>query len=357
MSSFPDIFYAAAALAVLAASMAVVIPRRTQKYAAVSALALPLVVVYLLGMYRTFGVDFATYEAYLGSERERVPDVGYRLLMELAHLLGLRLSEFFLVQALFTLAAVALLANKLKSDIVVTISLYILHAAIVRDFSQSRTALALAIYFIALVQHRRIAYLLVTAAAVSVHLTLAPLVLVYHWSRMVVRFQKAQFLVLMVPAFGLLLSMAVVLPMVSNLDPRIDIYMSWNQDLYGTPVGSYSTLLLFLLIASVSYRACQVTGDEASKVFLIMIFYAAVTFIAFRHLAIFAFRLSNVVAALYPFAIGRAIYLLKSRGQNNLFDVTVPLALLGALLIAVIIRPGSMDVLRETQPALLTYGQ
>jgi hypothetical protein len=337
--------------------MAVYIQRRTHRYAAVSVLVAPLILAYLLGMYRTFGVDFDTYEAYLGHERDRVPDIGYKILMELAHAFGLSLSEFFLLQALFTLGAIYVLAKKLRSDFVVTITLYILHAAIVRDFSQSRTALALAIYFVALAQHRRSVYLLLTAMAVSVHLTLVPLVVVYHWSRMVVGVHRGQVFFVVAPAAAVLLGMALLLPMLSALDPRIEIYMNWSQDLYGSPVGSYTTLLLFLLIAAVSYRAYQVTGDEASKVFLIMILYAAVTFIAFRHLAIFAFRLSNVVAALYPFAIGRAIYLLKSRDQNRLFDVAVPLALLGALLLAVIIRPGSLDVLQETQPALLTYGR
>lgn len=337
--------------------MAVCVQRRTHRYAAVFVLAAPLVLAYLLGMYRTFGVDFDTYEVYLGSERERVPDLGYKLLMEITYVLGLNLSEFFLLQALFSLVAIYVLAKKLNSDFIVTITLYIIHAAIVRDFSQSRTALALAIYFIALAQDRRLVYLILTALAVSVHMTLLPLVVVYHWARLAVRVERGQFFLVVVPAVAVLAGMAVVLPMISSLDPRIELYMSWSQDLYGNPVGSYSTLLLYMLIAAVSYRAYQVTGDEASKVFVIMILYAAVTFIAFRHLAIFAFRLSNVVAALYPFAIGRAIYLLKNREENTLLDVVVPLALLGTLLLAVIIRPGSLDVLQETQPALLPYDQ
>lgn len=353
MNAFPNIFYTATAFAAIAALMAVCIQKRTHRYAAVSALITPLVLVYLLGMYRSFGVDFDNYQAYLGSGRDLVPDIGYKVLMEIANAIGLDLSEFFFLQGLFTLCAIYMLAKKLKSDVVVTVTLFVIHAAVVRDFSQSRTALAVAIYFIALTQEKKSIYLLLTAMAVSVHLSLLPLVLVYHWARIVVSFQRGQVFLAAAPAAAVLLGMALVLPLVSSIDPRIELYMNWNEDLYGNPVGSYSTLLLFLLIAVVSYRAYQVTGDEASKVFVIMILYAAVTFIAFRQLAIFAFRLSNVVAALYPFAIGRAIYLLKTREQNRLFDVVVPVALLGVLLLAVIIRPGSRDILLETQPALL----
>jgi len=353
MNAFPDVFYAAAALAAIAASMAVCIQGRTYGRAAISALIGPLILVYLLGMYRAFGVDFENYEAYLGSGRDQIPDIGYKLLMEFAHAIELSLSEFFLLQGLFTLGAVYLLARKLGSDFVVTITLYILHAAIVRDFSQSRVALALAIYFVALAQDRRAVYLLLTVMAVSVHISLAPLVLTYHWARTVVGFQRGQVFFIIAPAAALLAGVALMLSMLSALDPRIEIYMNWAQDLYGSPVGSYSTLLLFLLVAAICYRAHQLTGDKESKVFLIMILYAAVTFIAFRDLAIFAFRLSNVVAALYPFAIGRAIFLLRDREQNRLHDVAVPLALLGALLLAIVIRPGSLDVLRDTQSVLL----
>jgi EpsG family len=355
VNPFPEIFYAAAIFAAIAASLAVCVRSHARKDAAVFVLIAPLIVVYLLGMYRTDGVDFDAYEAYL-NDRDLIPDIGYKVLMELAATLEMGLSEFFLIQGLFTVIAVYVLARKLKSDLVVTIALYVIHGAIVRDFSQSRTALALAIYFVALAQDRRLVYLILTAAAISVHLTLVPLVVAYHWIRMVLGFKRGQTFFIVVPALAVLLGMAVLLPMLSAMDPRIEIYLNWSEDLYGNPVDSYSTLLLFLPIAAVIFRAYQLTRDETTKVFLILILYAAVTFVAFRHLAIFAFRLSNVVAALYPFAIGRAIFLLKNRDQR-LVDVAIPLALVGALLFAVLLRPGSFDVLKDTQPALLSYGR
>ena len=351
MNFFPYLFYLAAAFAAIGALMAVYVPARPDKNAAMVALIFPLLLAYLIGMYRVDGVDFENYAGYLGSGRAEVPDLGYKLLMELASAVGMQLSEFFLLQGLFTLGAVYLLARRLQSDFVVTIALYILHAAIVRDFTQSRAGLAIAIYFVALAQERKALYLALTVAAVSVHMSLIPLVLVYHWARLVVRSRKGQILLVAVPAVALLAGMTVALPLLGSLDPRIEIYMNWSQDLYGNPVGSYTTLLLFLLLAAICYRAQRITGDQQLKVFLIMMLYAAVTFVAFRTWAIFASRLSNVVAALYPFAVGRAMSLLKERDGDRLHGVAV--ALLGALLLAVTIRPGSLEDLQRTQPALL----
>jgi hypothetical protein len=351
MNFFPYIFYLAAAFAAIAASMAIYIHARTDKHAAIAALICPLILVYLIGMYRVGGVDFDNYAGYLGSDRDSIPDIGYKLLMGLVSAAGMQLSEFFLLQGLFTLGAVYLLARKFGSDFVVTICLYILHAAIVRDFTQSRAGLAIAIYFVALAQERKALYLALTAAAVSVHMTLIPLVLVYHWARMVVGFRKGQVLLVAGPAVALVVSTTVLLPMLASLDPRIEVYINWSQDLYGDPVGSYTTLLLFLLLAAICYRTQRITGDEQLRVFLIMMVYAAVTFVAFRTWAIFSYRLSNVVAALYPFAVGRAISVLKERDGDRLHGVAV--ALLGALLLAIVIRPGSLDALQQTQPALL----
>ena len=123
LNPFPLVFYCSAALASLGAMLAVCLERGTYKHAAAAALALPLLVTYLIGMYRVDGVDFVNYQAYLGSERDRIPDIGYRLLMDCASALGLTVSEFFLLQAMFTLVAIYLLAKKLNSDIVIVITL------------------------------------------------------------------------------------------------------------------------------------------------------------------------------------------------------------------------------------------
>jgi len=353
MNSFPDLFYTAAVFAAIAAALAVCIQGRTDRHAAVVALTWPLMLVYLIGMHRVGGVDFDSYETYLSGDTQRDPDIGYRLLMQLANSLGMQLSEILLVQGLFTLGAVYLLSRKLQSDFVITIALYILHAAVVRDFSQSRAALALAIYFVGLAQSRRSLYLVFTLLAVSVHLTLVPLVLTYHWARLAVNARRGQVLLVALPAIGLLAGVTLMLSVLSGIDPRIDTYMNWAQDLYGNPVGSYSTLALYFLIGAVCYRAYRLTGDENCKAFVIMMLYAATTFVAFRYVAIFAFRLSNVVAALYPFAVGHAIRVLKEREHNRLHDIAVPLALVGALLLAVLVRPGSLDILKATAPSLL----
>ena len=364
VNPFPHIYYTAAALAAIAALLAVCIKQRTYAYAATATLIAPLLLAYLIGMYRIGGVDFENYEGYLGSQRDQIPDVGYRLLMDLAAAAGLNLSEFFLLQGLFSLGAVCLLAKKFRSDLVVTLTLYLLHGAIVRDFSQSRSALALAIYFVALAQERKVLYVALTVAATSVHFSLVPLVFVYHWARTVIGLQKGQVFFTVAPAVGLIASVSVLLPLLSLIDPRIEIYLNWAEDLYGNPVGSYSGMLLLLLIAAICYRVERVTDDKDMRVFVIMIMYALAIFIAFREIAIFAFRLSNMVAVLYPFAVGRAVYLLKSVerdrlhagvAQHGLQDLVLSLALLGGLLLAIVVRSGSLDILRDTQPALLAY--
>ena len=356
MNPFPHIYYVAAALAAIAALLAVCIPRRTDTYAATAVLLAPLVFVYLMGMFRTFGIDFENYEAYLGNERDQIPDPGYRLLMEVVAAFGFNLSEFLFLQGLFSLGAVCLLARKLRSDLVVVLTLYMLHGALVRDFTQSRTALALAIYFVALAQDRKALYAVLTVAACSVHLQLVPLVFVYHWARMVVDLQKWRTFFTVGPAVGLILSVSLLLKVLVLVDPRIETYMNWAEDLYGNPVGSYSGILLLVVIAGICHHVQRLTGDKELQIFVITIMYAVAIFIAFRDVAIFSYRLSNGVAALYPFAVGRAITLLKGSEQSRLQHFAVSLALLGAVLLAVLFRSGSMDILEATRPALLAIG-
>ena len=348
-------YYSAAALAAVAALMAVCIRRNTYAYAATAVLIAPLLLAYLLGMYRIGGVDFENYQAYLGSERDLIPDIGYRLLMELAAAVELSLTEYFFLQGLFSLCAVCLLAKKLRSDIVVVITLYMLHGALVRDFTQSRAALALAVYFVALAQERKALYGVLTVAACSIHLSLVPLVFVYHWARIVVDMQKGRLFFTVAPPVVLVAGISLLIQVLSLIDPRVEVYLNWTSDLYGNPVESYAGILLLVLIAVICHRAQRITGDKELQVFVIMFVYAIAVFIAFRDVAIFAYRLSNVVAALYPFAVGRAITVLKGAEQERLRQVVLSLALLGALLLAVVVRSGSLDILRDTQPALLAY--
>lgn len=354
MNPFPHIYYSAAALAAVAALLAVCIQRQTFKYAGTAILVAPIVLVYVLGMYRIDGVDFGNYHDYM-VHPDLIPDVGYRLLMQATTAVGLSLTEFFLLQGLFSLYAVCLLANKLRSDLVVAIVLYMLHGALARDFSQSRIALALAIYFVALAQDRKLVYGALTLAACSVHLQLVPLVFVYHWAKFVVGLEKRKVFFAVAPAVVLVASVALLLKVLVLIDPRVEVYLNWTEDLYGNPVDSYTGLLLFLVIAAICYRAQRITGDKEMQVFLIMIMYAAAIFIAFRDVAIFAFRLSNGTAALYPFAVGRAVTLLRSSDQERLHHVVLSLGLLGALLLAVLFRSGSLDILLVLQPAMIAY--
>lgn len=354
MNPFPHIYYSATALAAVAALLAVCSQRQTFKYAGTAILVAPMVLVYVIAMYRIDGVDFGNYQGYM-DQPDLIPDIGYRLLMQATTAVGLSLTEFFLLQGLFSLFAVCLLANKLRSDLVVTIALYMLHGAVVRDFSQSRTALALAIYFVALAQDRKALYGVLTVAACSVHLQMVPLVFVYHWARFVIGLQTGRMFFTVAPAAVLIGGITVLLQVLTLVDPRIEIYLNWTDDLYGNPVESYTGVLLFLLIAAICYRAQRATDDKDMQVFVIMIIYAIAIFIAFREVAVFAYRLSNGVAALYPFAVGRAITLLRSPDQERLHHVVLSLALLGALLFAVVARSGSLDILRVLHPALLEY--
>jgi hypothetical protein len=251
VNPFPFVYYSAAALAAIAALLAVCIKQRTYAYAATATLMAPILLVYLIAMYRIGGVDFENYAAYLGSQRDMIPDVGYRLLMDAAAALGLSLSEFFFLQGLFSLGAVYLLGKKLGSDLVIAFALYMLHGAIVRDFSQSRAALALAVYFLALAQERKVVYGVLTVAACSIHLSLVPLVFVYHWVRIVVELKKGQLFFALAPAVVLIAGISVLLKVLALVDPRIEIYLNWSEDMYGNPVESYSGVLLFLLIGAV----------------------------------------------------------------------------------------------------------
>ncbi len=354
VNPFPLVFYSAATLAAAAAVLSIFRRAQLSQSVAILVLVVPLVLSYLLGMYRIGGPDFANYAAYLGSQRDLIPDVGYRWLMGLVSTVQLTLPEFFLVQGIFTLVAIYVLAIRLRSDLVVTTTLYMLHAAIVRDFAHSRVALALAVYYLALAQKRKLLYCVLTVCAASIHLTVVSLVIVMHWAQFVAGLSKWRNFLTFGPAVALVVGISILLPVLMSLDPRVEIYVNWNEDSYGRPVESYGAIVLFALIAAICLRARAIADDRISEILFITVLYAAATFLAFRELSIFASRFSNVIAALYPFAIGRAVTLMRTAERGRPYNVAIVMTLVVALLVVLGFRSGSLDALRTTEPALLT---
>ena len=183
----------------------------------------------------TTGVDVDNYEGCM--KMIRFIDVGFYLLMAPFKLLGLPLEFFFFSIGLINIFLVYQIVKTLKLDFGIVFFILLLHLIIIRDFAQVRVGLAinLALYsYFCMSRGRYIGYLI----ASSIHLSVVVLPIIFT----LYTFTSAQLLL-----SGRMLVSVLVWPLIfinlsllANVDPRIEIYMTWQRPGYGEEVNSFA---------------------------------------------------------------------------------------------------------------------
>lgn len=325
------------------------------------ALLWPLILVYMAGMHRSAGTDFDNYLAAYNETGQAIPDLGYSAITWLAFRTGLEFPSFLLIQGIFTLATLWFVARVKRADGIVVLAFYLMHLAIVRDMSQSRIGMAVAIYLIGNTRERAFPKVLLYVLAASIHITVLALVLVSTLSTVGLRWPSARrALFIYAPLAALAMFGVGLLNLLSFVDPRIEFYLSWDDAAYGAPLESFGGLVRSALVIFVYVLASRRFKQLDLRPYIVMEVAAAAILIGFSQFSIFAARLSNVAISMYPIGLGVVAcayqgLAMEHRATVRGAAVKVAIALtVGAL----IFRPGSFEALLEVVPTVFAaaYG-
>ena len=272
---------------------------------------------YLLGMTRVGGTDFENYETYF-SDPMLIPDEGFRLLAEYS---GLDFSNTLILQSAITLVALFLLSQRLRVSFIVSFSIFLLHSAIVRDFAQSRLALAVAILFLGLSQTKKTRRYLMYIIGASIHLTIIYPIIMLQFINLIhtASNKKILFLILLLTVIGVYFNNNLI-SLLALLDPRVDIYLSWDRAGYGLPVSDYSGLALACTLGIYMLWLHSKYPHELYKKLAIASLISVSTTVVFWDTAILAHRMSHLCLIMYPFVLAQIIGLRGSVRHTSAFQ-------------------------------------
>ena len=168
---------------------------------------------------------------------------------------------------------------------------------IVRDFAQLRVGLAINITLYAYFINNRIKYVLYVFAG-TIHfscLVLAGLLISYK-----IFMNSKRFYIKCIPFIGVVV-LGSSLSILSQLDPRIELYMNYDRAGYGQPVSNFNQLffVVYFLVFSI------ISTDVNKSLFIYSFALAFLIFLSFSSVSIFSYRLTNVALSLYPYFMSR----------------------------------------------------
>ena len=284
------------------------------------ALAALLGLVYLIGMYRTDGVDIANYLAFYNGKDQAVFDVGFSTLIFISNKLGLEFRSFLLIIGLVNLLLLARICKHFDSKFGIVLAIYLLHIAIVRDFSQFRVGFAINLVLFGYIKKdmSRYGWYLIGA---TMHFTATVLIGLFISYAFYNKFQNTR-LVKLLPFLGLLV-VGSSIQYLAFVDPRIEIYLNWKRPDYGDSVQSYNQLIFVCLLVLIASYINKLRHD----IFLYSFVFALFVSISFLSVAIFSFRLTNVALSLYPFFFAQLLNQ-TDRFHSKLIFITLIVAVL-----------------------------
>ena len=235
----------------------------------------------------------------------------------------------------------------------VVLAIYLLHLAIVRDLSQSRIGLAVALYLLGQTSHRPLAKAALYVCAASMHITVVVLMFTWTFVRLTSRLKPSRQIIAVYLPLALFALFGVrLLDIASGIDPRIEIYLSWDDVGYGAPLESFGALGRGVLVVAVYLAASRKFRGLQLRDYVVMELAGAAILIGFAQFSIFAARLSNVAISMYPIGLGIVAVAYRCRPavrRSVGYGVAARLAI-AATMATLLIRPGSFDALLEVTP-------
>jgi hypothetical protein len=261
---------------------------------------------------------------------------------------GLPFKAMMLFIATLTILSLRSVAKYFAISFISLLTLYFLHLAVVRDFSQLRVGFAVSLAILGLTstgKFKRWGFYLIAS---SIHLTILVFISAYEFCTWAVQFKSrsAQIMVMVCAVVGIFFLGSLV-QYLNFIDPRIETYVSWESENYGLPVGQFLTLFFqIFILATALFSRISWEKDEKIRALVFLQILGISIFLAFIDIAIFAFRLSNVTLSLYPVLF---IYILEHiRLRVNGYFINDALTVFLWLLVGIslIFRSDSVEILK-----------
>jgi hypothetical protein len=313
-----------------------------------AALVAAIIIVYLLAMFRTRGVDMRMYMMiYNDLNIFGAADIGFATLIQILNFFGAPFASLMLIAGLASLAALWRLSRHFQVSFALLLVFWFAHLAVVRDFSQFRVGFAVSIALLGITSPTMLIRLALCAVAFTIHFTALALILGYEYLRLVMRVKSPRWRYsLVAAAMGGTMLIGALIGQLAFIDPRIALYLAWDTTGYGAPVESYGALILHglvLAIAVMGWRGWKGRG-EIEVLFWLEVM-GIVSFLAFFDVAIFASRITNVVLSLYPVLLIHSVNAIRIRlGGRAAVKLGAGMVAL-ALMLILTARPGSFSII------------
>ncbi|MFL0799722.1 MAG: EpsG family protein [Agarilytica sp.] len=268
-----------------------------------------IIAVYLFGMLRKDGVDIDNYLMAYYDDVTHIPDVGFQYLMLVFKTMHLPFEAMMLCIACINLYALRRVSTYYSVSFGLVLVIWFLHIAVVRDFAQLRSSVAISVALIGVTSRHGGVRWALYACAFSFHFTATIFIFCFELCSRITRIRGTFLRTAAIAGVSFsILALGYMLPFLGFLDERVEIYLSWQKEGYGAKVSSFGSLLLnfVILAAAICYRR-QWQSNEKLRVLFYMQLLGVAVFVGFAGFAIFAFRLSAMVLALYPVLIASVI--------------------------------------------------
>jgi hypothetical protein len=300
-------------------------------------------------MMRQGGIDYGNYRFSYYEDPSFIPDQGYQLLMQLLRFTQMPFEGVMLLFSIVTIFSLRRASRHFQVSFSLLIIIYLLHFAVIRDFAQLRSGLAISLALIALTSSRISVKWGLYLFAASIHMTSLVFILSFEICKWISEREKTRnqwvgYLVLIITTIVI----ANLLNFLAFIDPRVSLYLTWQEDDYGLPVKQYAIIYFYLFICFLAFLTRNRWKDKPEIRMLTMLqILAVIAFFSLTEFAIFAYRISSSIGTLYPFLL---LYTLKEfRLRMNGYNVSMLFTgfIFFSVCIMLLTRSGSFEILKQ----------
>ena len=264
------------------------------------------IILFFSAAFRSSGPDILTYRDFYYNSPERIPDILFNLVFSMFSSAGFKFEIILLLMMLLTLVSIKRITKIYKVSFLFTFCIYFIYLIPIRDLAQFRTGLAISLLLIAFsFNDKKFISWPLYCAAVLCHYTAVVLVLNIIGSYLIASFQNKYIRqILLLSAVIFIFVVGLKIEQLAFFDQRISIYLSYTSHIDGRPIQSMSVAIYYGLITlSFMYFAKNELDQKDYRSLVYMMIFSISIFFAFSNIAIFAFRLAHVAAALHPIMV------------------------------------------------------
>jgi hypothetical protein len=300
-------------------------------------LVLFILPLYLLGMYRSSGVDISGYKRLYEVSATDLFDPGFLLLINMSKAISLSFELFLLSLGVLTAILYFRVSRFFSIKYGILIFVLMLHLFIVRDYSQLRLGLACAMIIYSYTLNGKLKYL-GYFFGFSIHFTGLVLISLFTYFELILK--KKPSLIKKIFPFIVIFLFGFFINYLGALDPRIDLYLNWDKSGYGVPVNDYKQpLFIFFIVLFHLYFNKKTISDF--DLFTFCYLSSLMIFVSFSDYAIFSYRLSNVAISLYPITIAK-MFECSRPNLNKICGILIFIILVG-------LRDNSLQILNSIE--------